>query len=128
MKNSIIACVILCLLFVSCKKDKDENPGSSSRTIQYEITGNYTGTLFASYTTAAGGTANNQLPSLPWVKEITYASNVTAAIIALSGNGGTPGQKITLSIKRGGTQVGTPKDIVADGSGGFSEALPAIVF
>lgn len=125
MKKSIFVLLMVVTVFVSCKKDSDSN----SRTIRYEITGNFTGpTLFASYTSAGGGTVNDPVASLPWIKEITYSSNVAAAIIAISGNGGVAGQKVTIMVKRGGSQVGAPIDAVADASGNFSKSAPAIVF
>jgi len=128
MKNSIFALFMVLAVFVSCKKDSDKKPDNSSRTIRYEITGNFTGpTLFASYTSAGGGTANDPIV-LPWTKEITYSSNVAAAIIAISGNGGVAGQKVTIVVKRGGNQVGAPIDALADASGSFSKSAPAIVF
>lgn len=128
MKKLSIAFITALTILVSCKKDSDKQPDNSSRTIRYEVTGNFTGTLIASYTTAAGGTANDQINSLPWNKEINYASNVTAVIIAVSGNGGTAGQKVTVVIKRGGSQVGTPMEVVANSSGGFTQAAPVVVF
>lgn len=126
MKNLTLAFIALLALSVSCKKDSKDNPGSS-RTLRYEVTGNFSGTFIASYTTASGGTINDQV-TLPWTKEINYASNVTAAIIAVTGSGGTAGQKATLVIKRGGKQVGTPLELVAQSTGSFSEAAPPIVF
>lgn len=116
-------------IFVSCKKTKDTGPGNSSRTLRYEITGNFAGTLIASYTTATGGIANDEVTSMPWNKEITYSSNVTAAVISLSGTGGVTGQKATLIIKRGGSQVGSPIEVTANSSGAFPpQSSPAIVF
>ncbi|WP_316812593.1 hypothetical protein [Pedobacter heparinus] len=129
MKKSIFALLMVLTVFVSCKKDSDKKPDTTSRNIRYEITGNFTGSaLIASYTTAGGGTDNDPITSLPWTKEITYATNVTAAIIAISGNGGVAGQKVTLVIKRGGIQLGTPIEAVADAVGSFSKAAPVIVF
>lgn len=127
MKKLTIAIMTVLTILASCKKDSDSKPNNTSRTLKYEVIGNFTGTLTASYTTASGGTANDQI-TLPYNKEITYASNVDAAIIALSGGGGVAGQKVTLIIKRGGTQVGTPKEIVANNSGSFSESAPVVVF
>ncbi|MES3016784.1 MAG: hypothetical protein V4721_03350 [Bacteroidota bacterium] len=126
MKKLTIALITILALSVSCKKENKDDTGSS-RTLRYEVTGNFSGTLFASYTTASGGTANDQVP-LPWTKEITYTSNVDAAIIALSGNGGTAGQKITLVIKRGDKQVNAPLEIVAQSTGSFSATAPVVVF
>ena len=129
MKNSIFTLLMVVATFVSCKKDSDKKPDNNSRTIRYEITGTFSGpTLMVSYTTASGGTANDPVASLPWTKEITYATNVAAAIIAISGNGGVAGQKVTIVVKRGGSQVGAPIDAVADASGSFSKSAPAIVF
>lgn len=129
MKKSIFALLMVVTVFISCKKDSDKKPDTASRNIRYEITGNFTGTaLIASYTTAGGGTNNDAVTSLPWTKEITYDTNVAAAIIAISGNGGVAGQKVTLVIKRGGIKLGTPIEAVADGAGSFSKAAPPIVF
>jgi len=129
MKKSTFALFMVLAIFVSCKKDSDKKPDNSSRTIRYDMTGNFTGSaLIASYTTAGGGTDNDPITSLPWTKEITYATNVTAAIIAISGNGGVPGQKVTLVIKRGGAQLGTPIEATADASGNFSKSAPPIIF
>lgn len=111
----------------ACKKKADDKPNTASRTLKYEVTGNFGGTLVASYTTASGGTANDQI-TLPYQKEITYATNVTAAIMALSGSGGVAGQKVVLLIKRGGKQVGQPFEVTAESSGGFSKAAPVVVF
>jgi hypothetical protein len=128
MKKISFALITLLFLATSCSKDKDDNPGTSSRVVKYEITGNFTGSLIASYTTAPGGTANEAVPSQPWTKEITYASTVTAATMVLSGNGGVTGQKVTLVVKRGGTAVGAPTVFTADAAGGFSSSGPVIVF
>lgn len=127
MKKLIIALLTVITILSSCKKDKDNKPNTSSRTLRYEVTGNFTGSVIASYTTAAGSTANDPI-TLPWNKEITYNSNVTAAIILVTGNGGVAGQKVTVVIKRGGSQVGTPTEAVAESSGSFSKPAPVVVF
>lgn len=128
MKKLVVTFVTVLIILVSCKKT-DNGPGNSSRTLRYEITANFTGTLIASYTTATGGTANEQVTSSPWIKEVIYASNVTAAVMALSGNGGVAGQKITLTIKRGGSQLGAPIEITANSSGSFPpQSSPVVVF
>ncbi len=128
MKNlKTIAFIAALTILVSCKKDDDKKPNTSSRTLRYEVTGNFTGTVIASYTTAAGSTANDPI-TLPWNKEVTYASSVTAAIILVTGNGGVAGQKVTVVIKRGGTQVGSPIEAVAESSGSFSKPAPVVIF
>ncbi|TCC90096.1 hypothetical protein EZ428_12465 [Pedobacter frigiditerrae] len=129
MKNLMIPFIILFTLTLSCKKDSDNSPDNNSRTLRYELSGNFTGSIVTSYTTASGGTVNETVTAIPWTKEIDYATNVTAAIIALSGSGGVAGQKVNLVIKRGGVQVGSTIELVAKSSGGIEPATgPAIVF
>ncbi len=126
-RNGVTLIIILIsLLFFSCSKPIDP-PASNGRKIAYTITGNFSGSLFASYTTATGGTQNEQITTAAWEKEIVYAANVTAAIIAISGNGGTAGQQVTVVVKKGGTQISSTQAI-ADGSGSFSKSAPVITF
>ncbi|MDR6781867.1 hypothetical protein ABIE26_001644 [Pedobacter africanus] len=127
MKKLALAFIAVLTVLVSCKKDEKKNPEPSSRTLRYEITGNFTGSLVASYTTASGGTSNDQV-TLPWNKEINYAQSVTAAILAVSGSGGTAGQKVTVVIKRGGVQVGETIEATAGSAGSFTKAAAPIVF
>lgn len=116
-------------LFCSCSKDDTNETPNTSRTLQYSLTGNFAGSmLVVSYTTAGGGTSNEQVTRLPWDKEITYNATVTAANIAVSGNGGTAGQQVTLIVKRGGTAVVAPTVATADASGSFAKAAPVVVF
>lgn len=117
--------ILILLVLVSCDKTDQEN--ESSRKLRFELTGNFTGSLVASYTTASGGTANETVTALPWSKEITYAANVTAAVVAISGNGGNPGQRVTAEVKRNGTRVATVV-ATANNSGSFTEASDAVVF
>ncbi|WP_316767707.1 hypothetical protein [Pedobacter frigiditerrae] len=127
MKNlKTIAFIAALTILLSCKKDKEDKPTAPSRTLRYEVSGNFTGTFIVSYTTASGGTANDQV-TLPWTKEITYADNITAAIVLLTGNGGIGGQKVLLVTKRGGAQIAT-FEAVAEASGSFSKPAPVIVF
>ncbi|MBN8688160.1 MAG: hypothetical protein J0M10_14135 [Chitinophagales bacterium] len=121
-KNALLKCTgLLLVLFLhfSCGKDTDNN--NNSRVVTYELTGNYTGTKFASYTTSTGGTANETITTLPWTKEITYNSNLTAASIAVSGNGGTSGQQVKVVIKKGGTIISTTI-ATADNTGSFTRS------
>jgi len=118
--------VFACLLCLSCSKDDDNNNGGNSRTLKYEISGVFSGTLYASYTTDVGGT-NNEIATPPWSKEITYKSNVTAAVIAISGFGGQPGQQVTVVVKRGNTQVSSTT-ATTDADGGFAKAAPVVQF
>lgn len=127
MNKIVIGFIAFLIFFTSCKKDTGSNTGNTSRVIRYEVAGNFTGTLFASYTTASGGTINEQVTSLPWNKEITYASNVTSAIIAVSGNDGTAGQQVTVVVKKGGSQVSSTT-ATGNSSGSFTQAAPVITF
>ncbi|HCL05673.1 MAG TPA: hypothetical protein DHW64_06790 [Chitinophagaceae bacterium] len=118
--------LLMSISFLSCSKPIDP-PDNDDRKLTYTITGNFSGTLFASYTTSTGGTQNEQILSVPWKKEIVYAPNVTAAIIAISGNGGVTGQQVTVVVKKGSTQLSTTSAI-ADNAGSFSKSAPVITF
>lgn len=116
-------------VFASCSKDDDNKPQNSSRTLRYELTGNFSGSnIMVTYTTASGGTVNEQITSLPWNKEITFDANVSGANIVVSGAGGTAGQQTTLVIKKGGVQLGTPITATADAGGTFTISSPVIIF
>lgn len=129
MKKMAFLTLASLTLFTSCSKDEDQLTVNTSRTLVYSVSGNFSGTnLIVSYTTANGGTSNEQLTSLPWNKQVEYNSSVTAAIIAVSGNGGVAGQQITLTVKRGNTVIGTPTIATADASGSFTKAAPVVVF
>ncbi len=128
MKKLIIACLTALTILGSCKKDKDKEPNNTSRTLRYEVTGNFTGKFTAAFHAASGGLTNEEVTSLPWSKEINYASSVPAASIGISGGGGVPGQKVTLIIKRGGKQVGIPIEQTVNSSGIFSIQGEAIIF
>jgi hypothetical protein len=88
MKQIITILGASIVFLISCAKPQPIDDPSTQRVIRYEVTGNFTGTLFASYTTASGGTANEQVTSLPWTKEVSYESNVTAATSYCSGKTG----------------------------------------
>lgn len=123
----LVAVIFLSLIFPSCKKDDNDSSNNTSKVIRYEVSGNFTGSLFASYTTANGGTANDPISSLPWNKEITYNNSVTAAIVAISGNGGVAGQQVTIVVKRGGSQLSSTK-ATAGSSGSFTQSAPVVIF
>lgn len=127
MKKIAFILLTASTFFSSCSKDDDNGP-NTSRTLQYNITGNFSGNLYASYTTAGGGTSNDPVTSLPWNKEITFNTSVTAANIVISGNGGATGQQVTLIIKRGGNTIGSPTVATADASGSFTKAAPVVIF
>lgn len=128
MKTTAIALVTTLCVFFSCNSD-EQKPQNTSRTLRYELTGNFTGSnMTAAYTTPSGGTASEQITALPWSKEITYNATVGGASLAVTGGGGTAGQKVTLVVKIGGIQVGSPVTATADALGTFSIAAPAVFF
>lgn len=129
MKTFTIALLTVLTIFISCSSDENNEPHNISRTLQYELTGNFSvSNIMAAYTTASGGTVTEQITSLPWIKEITFDTNVGGANIVVSGAGGTAGQKATMLIKRGGNQLGTPITATADAGGTFTLASPVILF
>lgn len=129
MNKLAIVLLLVLTTFASCDKDPDNNnPGNSSRTIKYEVTGNFSSIITAAYTPASGGVTSEDVTSLPWSKEITYAASVSGASIGITGGGGLPGQKVTLVIKRGGSPVGTPIEQTVNSSGVFSISGQPIVF
>lgn len=124
-----ITLLIALTVFASCVNDEDNESKVNSRTLQYEVTGNFSGTnIMATYTTASGGTVSEPIPSLPWNKEITFDPTVSGANIVLSGADGTAGQQVILVIKKGGKQFGTPTTATADAAGIFTISSPVITF
>ena len=129
MKSTTIALITTLCVFFSCNNSDETKPQNTSRTLRYELTGNFVGSnMTAAYTTPSGGTTSEQIAALPWSKEIKYATTVGGASLAVTGGGGTAGQRATLVVKRGGIQVGSPITATADASGTFSIAAPAIIF
>lgn len=113
----------------SCNSEEGNDPQNTSRTLRYELTGNFTGSnIIAAYTTASGGTITEEIPALPWNKEITFDATVGGANLVVSGAGGLAGQQVTLVIKKGGSQFGTPTTATADAGGTFSISSPVIIF
>lgn len=124
--TGFIFILIIVQLHFCCSRVNNNN-NNTSRVIKYESSGNFPAGKIASYTIATGSTFNEPLATLPWTKEITYATNVTAAIIAVSGNGGLPGQTVTTVVKRGGAVISNTI-ATTDTAGSFSKSAPVIVF
>lgn len=126
MKSTVTACIttlVLVISLFSCGSDEDAT-SVKSRTITFEITGNFTGTIIASHTTATGGTINEQI-TLPWKQDITFATNVDHAIIGIGGSGGSAGQSITVVIKRGSEQLSSTP-VTAGSNGTVSASSPVV--
>ncbi len=129
MKKIAISLITVLTVFTSCSKEDDNGINRLSRTIRYELTGNFTGNnIITAYTTASGGTITEQIVSLPWTKEITFDAGVSGANITISGAGGIAGQQATLIVKKGGNPVGSPTTATADAGGTFTIAAPVVVF
>lgn len=129
MKILAIALITVLAFFTACSSDDDDQTQSKSRTLRYELTGNFSGSnSIAAYTTASGGTVTEQITSLPWSKEITFDSSVVGANLVVSGAGGSLGQQVTMVIKRGGNTLGTPITATVDMAGTFTISSPVIIF
>lgn len=122
-----IASLLFSIIFFSCSKPI---PAVQTKGVQYTIAGNFSGILIASYTTASGGTKNEQITSLPWNKVIDYGANVVAAVIAVSGNGGSAGQQITVVVEKVAdySSTTTTTTVTANSSGSFSQATSVVTF
>jgi len=121
----VISIVIFLWLGVSCSED-DSSP-AKSRDIKFEVTGNFTGTLSATYVNATGGGANESIPALPWNKTLTYASTVPSTGLSVGATVGVAGQTIRVKVFAGGTLISdTPG--VADASGMLVVASPTYIF
>lgn len=128
MRTLTLVFITALTVFTSCGNEENE-PQPTSRTLRYELTGNFSGSnMIATYTTSSGGTVTEQITSLPWNKEITFDTNVSGANLVVSGAGGIVGQQATLVIRKGGSQLGTPITATADGSGTFTLSSPVILF
>jgi hypothetical protein len=101
---------------VSCSSDNDDNSGTSSRDVKYEVTGNYTGKLGATYTESGNSGQNVDINALPWTKEFTAGADTAGAGITVSGYGGVIDQTVTVKIIVGGkVQKETTAKATSDG-------------
>ena len=101
IKKIMLAFITLLTILASCKKDSDKNLVSSSGTIRFEVTGNYTGKFTAAYTTFFSCLTSDEVIAPPCSREINYASNVSAASIGISGGNGVElDKKVKLVLKK----------------------------
>jgi hypothetical protein len=96
--------IVLTLAFTvgSCSSDDNNDSGSGSRDVRYEISGNYTGSLSVFYFEKGGNALNEDITKLPWTKEFTADAKSLGASLSASGHGGTAGQTLTGKIFIGG--------------------------
>jgi hypothetical protein len=133
IKNIVKLLAILMLItFFSCSKDNatTSNPTSNSRQVKYEITGNYTGYINIIYNDNVNGNTSVTVSTLPWTKEINYASNVQGIGIGGStdiAHPGGAGQSVTVKIYSGDTLLKTTT-AVADANGLVNIPTIAYVF
>ena len=104
------AVLVLTLAFtaVSCSSDDDNNDTeevAESRDVKYEITGNFTGELDATYSERSGAPLIEDVPSLPWTKEFTANPDSNGVLLRTGGGGGVAGQTVTAKIYVGGKVV-----------------------
>ncbi|MES2652525.1 MAG: MmpS family transport accessory protein [Bacteroidota bacterium] len=103
LKKTGLFITLVIFMLGACKKSKDEEPSANNRKIKYEVTGNFTGKLVIVYSDNVSGNTVVSEVTLPWTKEITYASNIH--VIGIGGSSssvGVPGQNATLKIYAGG--------------------------
>ena len=102
--------------FVSCKKSDNTtstptptpSTPTQSRTVKYELTGTYSGTLLVSYTNQDGANQIVDKVKLPWSAEVTVKGS-GFAIVGLGANSetsgfGKAGETITGKLYVGGVE------------------------
>ncbi|TKC12931.1 hypothetical protein FA048_04755 [Pedobacter polaris] len=98
LNKLILVTLVSLFMFSACKKS-DKKPQEESRTVKYEITGNFTGKLTVIYNdNVTGNTVLTEVP-LPFSKTVTYGSNVKG--IGFGANSSTvsaPGQNAKITI------------------------------
>ncbi len=120
----VVSIVIFSWLGVSCNDD-DSSP-AKSRDVKFEVTGNFTGALSATYVNSTGGGEYESITALPWNKTLTYASTVPSTSLSIGATGGVAGQTVRVKVFAGGTLISdTPG--VADASGMLVVASPTCV-
>jgi len=127
MKRSLSNILLFNLFLLSFACSKDEPEPIKSLNIKFEVTGNFSGTIDATYITAGGGATNESLLSLPWTKSIIYESTVSGTTITLGGGGGAAGQTLTVKVFAGGSIISETSG-VANSSGIIVIASPTYIF
>lgn len=124
--RSLMAVAILPILVISC--GKSDSPSPSSKTVKYEISGNYTGQFRVVYISQMGNQSET-ITQLPWTKEVTFTNLPASAGLgsnAITGKPGVPGQTATAKIYVG-TQVVQSTSQTANGDG-YIFSLPTLAY
>lgn len=125
-KHSIVLSIlIISVLAFACNND-DPTP-AKSRDIKFEVTGNFSGTISATYINGSGGGTNETMASLPWTKSITYAATVPSMAMSIGAVGGAAGQTIRLKVFAGG-KLASDTPGTADNTGRVVFTSPAYIF
>lgn len=120
-----LSILITSILALACNND-DPAP-AKSRDIKFEVTGNFNGTISATYVNGSGGGTYETIASLPWTKSITYAATVPSMTMSIGAVSGAVGQTIRLKIFAGGKLVSdTPG--TADNTGRVVITSPSYIF
>lgn len=123
--SKVVSVIAISLFLIAC--DNDDVKPAKSREIKFEVTGNFNGTIDATYITAGGGGTNEPIPSLPWTKSITYSSSAPSTAITVGGTGGVAGQNVLIKVFAGGSLVSETSG-VANSSGMVVVASPTYIF
>lgn len=123
----LTAILLLSISVLACGNKKDDpTPNPSSRTIKFEVSGNFTGNMECNLLTQSGGVTYETIPSLPWSKEITYAASVASVTFTVVGLNGAVGQNVTIKVYRGGTLLSTTPT-TATANGRFTLGIPPFI-
>jgi hypothetical protein len=121
----VLSVLIISGLPLAC--NNDDPAAAKSRDIKFEVTGNFSGTISATYINSSGGGTIETITSIPWIKSILYAATVPSTAMSIGAAGGKAGQTIRLKIFAGGKLISdTPG--TADNTGRVVITSPAYIF
>ncbi|MHA3789571.1 hypothetical protein ACX0HA_15275 [Flavobacterium hauense] len=129
MKNPFIylfAVVMSTLSLTSCSSDDDNGSVSKSREVKYELTGSTTATDISAAVITNGGSTNVDIESLPWNHTFTANSNTSGVGFGITGSNATPGDKLTLHIYQGTTELES-LEVTANSDGIITGTLAGIL-
>ncbi len=106
----IILTAFLLTLIISCNKDDDSgSTDGNSRTVKYELSGTYSGTLIVVYINADGVNQVVDNVTLPWSKEVVVTAADPVALVLQAGSEvggfGQANESMTGNIEVGGVVV-----------------------